>query len=178
MLNGFLPGVMVTYNGEEIGLENGEPTWKDCKDPRACNGKEEDYEKFSRDFERTPFHWNSSVNAGFNDGNKTWLPVSKKYTKVNLELQKRPNNPSHYHVFKELVKLRKERSLTDGTLKIEALSDNVLMCVRALKDSDTYVLLFNVGSDTEAFKLDEILNNVTPYLKVVMTDISSYRLKE
>ena len=59
-----LPGVSVTYNGEEIGMENRWISWEDTIDPQGCNAGKENYEKRSRDPERTPFQWNNSISAG------------------------------------------------------------------------------------------------------------------
>lgn len=84
MVAALLPGVSVTYNGEEIGQEDGEVTWDQGTDPSACNGLREDFEAVSRDFERTPFHWDNTTFAGFTSGSSTWLPVSVKYKQNNL----------------------------------------------------------------------------------------------
>lgn len=41
-----LPGVAVTYNGEEIGMQDFRSiSWEDTKDPQACNGPREGYEE-------------------------------------------------------------------------------------------------------------------------------------
>lgn len=51
-----LPGVAVTYNGEEIGmLDHRDITWEETVDPQACNGPQEGYKERSRDPQRTPF---------------------------------------------------------------------------------------------------------------------------
>lgn len=59
-----LPGVSVTYNGEEIGMENTWISWEDTVDPQGCNAGIEKYETASRDPERTPFQWDSTTSAG------------------------------------------------------------------------------------------------------------------
>lgn len=65
MLNLLLPGVSVTYYGEEIGMEDVWISWEDTQDPQACNGADETtYESSSRDPERTPFQWDASTSAG------------------------------------------------------------------------------------------------------------------
>lgn len=61
-----LPGIAVTYNGEEFGQEDGEVTYEQGKDPSARNISI--FESNSRDFERTPIQWDDTVNAGFNEG--------------------------------------------------------------------------------------------------------------
>jgi alpha-glucosidase len=61
-----LPGTAITYNGEEINMENTWISWKDTVDPQGCQAGIEKYEEFSRDPVRTPFQWDDSVYAGKN----------------------------------------------------------------------------------------------------------------
>lgn len=65
MLAMILPGVAVTYYGEEIGMvDKMDISWEDTKDPQACNAGKERYQSRSRDPARTPFQWNFHRNAG------------------------------------------------------------------------------------------------------------------
>lgn len=51
--------------GEEIGMVDGFVSWEDTVDPGSCNTDDPiNYWKNSRDPERTPFQWNTDVNAG------------------------------------------------------------------------------------------------------------------
>jgi alpha-glucosidase len=59
-----LPGVGVTYNGEEIGMENTFITWEQCQDPQGINAGADHYLEATRDLERTPFQWDTSTSAG------------------------------------------------------------------------------------------------------------------
>ena len=59
-----LPGVSVTYNGEEIGMENTYITWEQCVDPQGINAGECCYLEATRDLERTPFQWDTTTSAG------------------------------------------------------------------------------------------------------------------
>jgi len=60
-----LPGMAVTYNGDEIGMvDKRDISWEDTQDPQACNAGKEHYAAASRDPERTPFQWNAEKNAG------------------------------------------------------------------------------------------------------------------
>jgi alpha-glucosidase len=60
-----LPGVAVTYYGEEIGMEdNTNITWKETKDPQACNIGLEHFQERTRDPNRTPFQWDATKNSG------------------------------------------------------------------------------------------------------------------
>lgn len=130
MMAHVLPGVAVTYNGEEIGMENGEVTWDQGKDPQACNGDEGDFESNSRDFQRTPYHWDSTTSAGFSTNNSTWLSVSSKYVENNLAAQKAGDDKTHYAIYKQLLQYRKTDTLKYGDLESAALAKNVLALAR------------------------------------------------
>lgn len=65
MLEMILPGVAVTYYGEEIGMvDKSDISYADTKDPQACNAGPGRYQSQSRDPDRTPFQWDNSTNAG------------------------------------------------------------------------------------------------------------------
>lgn len=172
MLAALLPGVQVTYNGEEIGQEDGEVTFEDGQDPSACKNNET-FADVSRDFERTPYHWDKTKNAGFSDGDKPWLPVSAKYLQTNLADQSVDGVDSHYHVYQKLVQLRKNPTFEKGKLTIVAASDRVLAFSRSLQGHDTYVCLFNIGEDSESVNLSDIFgfNNIT--FEVSLTSVNS-----
>ena len=59
-----LPGIAVTYYGEEIGMEDTWLTWEETRDPQGRNAGSADYEKRSRDPARSPFQWDDTVAAG------------------------------------------------------------------------------------------------------------------
>ncbi|KAF2891956.1 hypothetical protein ILUMI_14217, partial [Ignelater luminosus] len=172
MLAAFLPGVMVTYNGEEIGQENGEITWEEGQDPSACNGDPNNFDKVSRDFERTPFHWDNSINAGFNEGRQPWLPVSEKYITNNLAAQKVATSESHFRIYQELLKLRQLPAFTKGSLSISAISTNVLAFIREVVHETSYVVVINIANKEETVDISS-LRGVKKSIKVIATDINS-----
>lgn len=46
-------------------MVDGYVSWKDTVDPSGCNTNDPvNYVLYSRDPERTPFHWNAGKNAG------------------------------------------------------------------------------------------------------------------
>lgn len=128
-----LPGISVTYNGDEIGMVNHMGiTWNETVDPQACNfGTPENYLGRSRDITRTPFQWDDSPFAGFTDPDteKTWLPVNPDYKKRNLKKQKE-DEESVYKFYQQLSKLRKDPILMEGSFKSKNYGPNVLAVER------------------------------------------------
>ncbi|CAK1603626.1 unnamed protein product [Parnassius mnemosyne] len=174
-LNMLLPGVAVTYQGEEIGMRDGHVSWEDTVDVEACNrGDEDTYQLYSRDPARTPYHWNNSTNAGFSTGEKTWLPVADDFKEINLAKQKEDTR-SHYKVYQSLTALRKEKTLAYGEYDIRALSDRTLYLVRSLRSYDTFVLLFNVGKVSDVIPLDRVAHLKLP-ATVYISSVHSTRI--
>lgn len=86
-------------------MTDGFVSWKDTKDPQACNTDDPiNYWKSSRDPTRTPYHWDATKNAGFSTGASTWLPVADNYATVNLAAQM-AKEKSHYQVRRMLCML-------------------------------------------------------------------------
>ena len=98
MMTLLLPGVAVTYNGEEIGMTNTMVSWEETVDPAGLNCGEDHFmdEGCSRDPERTPMQWDESFNSGFSNSSKPWLPVNTNYLKgVNVQAQSDDGIDSH-----------------------------------------------------------------------------------
>ncbi|XP_028129737.1 maltase A1 [Diabrotica virgifera virgifera] len=145
MLMAFLPGIQITYNGEEIGMENGEVNCETQGLDHAENCS--DYYRISRDFQRTPFQWDSSEFAGFTSGNKTWLPVSSKKTKCNVADQINDER-SHLNIYKKLQRLRPQWRQSEYEIKTLDNSKNVLQALRYNKGGTNEVqFVFNYGSE-------------------------------
>ncbi|KOC69746.1 Maltase 1 [Habropoda laboriosa] len=129
MLEMILPGVAVTYYGEEIGME-------DNSTLRVFD---------FRDGCRTPFQWDGSANAGFSKAKETWLPVHSNYKSLNLEQQKNTQG-SHYNLYTELIKLRKGNVLTNGTVTTAVLNNDVLAVIRE-QNQEAVTLLMNFNQE-------------------------------
>ena len=113
-------GTPYYYNGDELGMTNIRFTnIKDYRDVQILNAYQHqkniggDINKFmklqafeSRDNGRTPFQWNSTVNAGFTTG-KPWIKVNPDYTTINEEAENK-DSASVLNYFRKIVKLRKE----------------------------------------------------------------------
>ncbi|XP_026490452.2 maltase A1-like [Vanessa tameamea] len=155
-LNMMLPGVAITYQGEEIGMRDGYVSWEDTVDVAACNqGNPDNYLQFSRDPARTPYQWDRSTSAGFSTNTSTWLPVSQDYLEINLQAQKEATR-SHFKMYKSMTRLRKEPALSHGSYHIQSLSENTFALVRYLLTHDTYALVFNVGETSDTVDLSTV----------------------
>jgi alpha-glucosidase len=81
MLAQLLPGSGITYNGEEIGMEDTPISFEETVDPAGLNAGPERYELFSRDPERTPFQWDNTSNSGRCDETEGLIPLTHSVQK-------------------------------------------------------------------------------------------------
>ncbi|CAH1183056.1 unnamed protein product [Ceutorhynchus assimilis] len=147
MLVSILPGVQITYQGEEIGQENGEVNCTQGYDPQAIKNCST-YAQLSRDFERTPYQWDNTTNAGFNEGNQTWLPVSEKYLQTNLAIE-RNSIKSHYNIYKTLVDVKKQfKVATSDALYLADWDKEInVFYIERQTDFAHYAVIFNVNDE-------------------------------
>ncbi|XP_037949098.1 maltase A3-like [Teleopsis dalmanni] len=162
MLVMILPGASVTYQGDEIGMTDGDVSWEESKDPAACNTNSSIYQKYSRDPERTPFQWNTEKNAGFSTATQTWLPVADNYETVNVEVELAADR-SHIKVYKSLVELRdSSKTLQYGDWKYKALNENIFVVKRYLSGSETIIYISNLGDSAETIDLTTNFDTTLP----------------
>ncbi|XP_063702265.1 maltase A1-like [Culicoides brevitarsis] len=156
-----LPGIAVIYNGEEIGMNDyREISWEDTQDPQACNTNSTYYQNVSRDPVRTPFHWDASTNAGFNEGNKPWLPMNPNFKEINLESQKNEEK-STFKLYQNLIKLRKLPVFKFGDIKMKAFNDtNSFGFVRSLGSEEVYAVAINLKEEENTLDLTSIDESV------------------
>ncbi|XP_055913467.1 maltase A2-like [Eupeodes corollae] len=134
-----LPGVAVTYYGEEIGMTG-----------LQCQREECEWSEI-RSFGRSPFQWNDQLAAGFSNTTETWLPVVDNYKAVNVKVE-RGYARSSLNVFKKLQKLRRtapfKASKNPNGFSYCALNDQVFQIIRSSR-FDEYRTLINMGNQTE-----------------------------
>jgi len=134
-----LRGTAILYYGEEIGMQNNDPTRKeDVKDPIGVLGWPME---IGRDGERTPMQWNSGPNAGFTTG-KPWLPVPESAKTHNVETERKDPN-SILNFYRRLLNLRKtDPALREGKyIELNASDPNVMSFLRRYKDNTILVVL-------------------------------------
>ncbi|MDQ6899987.1 MAG: hypothetical protein M3072_10850, partial [Candidatus Dormibacteraeota bacterium] len=100
-----LPGATVLYQGDELGLRDGQlpdERVRDCATP-------------SRDPQRTPMRWNAEAKGGFTSG-QPWLPLEPDPL-INVEVQReRPGSLLNFT--RELIQLK--RRLQGGYERLAA----------------------------------------------------------
>ncbi|KAH8254091.1 hypothetical protein KR032_008338 [Drosophila birchii] len=173
MLVMILPGASVTYQGEELGMTDGEISWEDTQDPAACNSNSQIYEQFTRDPSRTPFQWTSGTNAGFSTAAKTWLPLAADYQTVNVETETAADR-SHLKIYKSLVELRKSSlTLQNGSTKYSVLSDNVFVVKRYLSGSQSIIYVANLASKGVTVNLYDFDSSLPTHLTLLVRSLQS-----
>jgi len=147
----FLRGTPIMYYGEEIGMQNNDPTRKeDVKDPIGQLGWPE---QKGRDGERTPMQWDTSPNAGFTKG-IPWLPVPMTYETHNAATEKADPN-SILNFYRNVLTLRHtNKALLDGDyVAINPNDSNVFSYLRRYKNEAVLVVL-NMSPNPQTISFD------------------------
>jgi alpha-glucosidase len=140
-----LRGTPVMYYGEELGMQNNDPTRKaDVRDPIGIKGWPR---VKGRDGERTPMQWTSGVNAGFNTGAKPWLPVPASAATYNVASETQDSS-SVLNLYRKVLELRRDNAaVRDGRyVALNETDPNVMSYLR--QDGDTAVLVVINMSDS------------------------------
>ena len=166
-----LPGTPVLYYGEEIGMENNDPTHReDVKDPIGRLGWPE---QKGRDGERTPMQWTATPNAGFTTG-IPWLPIPTTYQTHNVATeQKDPGSILNF--YRNLIALHKtNKALLDGDwVALNPDDQNVLSYLRRNKDEAVIVVL-NMSANPQKMSFDLAQQGFTaPGVKPLLSTMSS-----
>jgi len=148
-------GTPYYYNGDELGMTNirfdkiedyrDKPTLNEYQHQKNIGGDIPQFMeqlKFScRDNGRTPFQWDSSLNAGFSDGTP-WIKVNPDYKRVNVAAEEKDAN-SCLHYFRKMVKLRNDNPvLVYGKYTLlDKDNPNVYAYTRELNGKKLLVLL-------------------------------------
>ncbi len=146
-----LRGTPILYYGEEIGMENNNPTRKeDVKDPIGRTGWPKEK---GRDGERTPMQWNASPNAGFSQ-TAPWLPVAPSYKTHNVADEER-DPLSVLTLYKKVLALRHtNQALLEGNyIALNEADPNVMSYLRSYKGKGVLVAL-NMSSAPRSVSFD------------------------
>lgn len=145
-----LRGTPIMYYGEELGMENNDPTRKeDVKDPLGISGWPE---QKGRDGERTPMQWSAAKNAGFTLGTP-WLPVAPHYATYNAASESE-DPASILSFYRALLKLRHASpALLDGRYIPLAPNDPSILAYLRQSGSETFFIALNFSDTVQSFDL-------------------------
>ena len=163
-----LRGTPFLYQGDELGMTNypfkkvgqfDDIEIKNAYKAKVETGqvKEEDFlssaAKYGRDNSRTPMQWNTSGNAGFTTGHKTWLDVNPNYKAINAadELQN-PDSILKY-TQKAIALHHSSPAFTYGDYKdLDPENKQVFAYTRTLGDSK-YLIVLNFSRTAVDYNL-------------------------
>ena len=163
-----LRGTPIMYYGEELGMENTDPTRKeDVQDPIGRTGWPQEK---GRDGERTPMQWSADKNAGFSTADKTWLPVPAGYKTRNVESEfKDPGSVLSF--YKKVLALRHtNEQLSEGSYVSVTDDANVIAYLRPYKDRAVLVVL-NLSNAEQKIALDLSKQGFTTQAKTLAASI-------
>lgn len=147
-----LPGTPTIYNGDEIGMIDGDITEADIHDPQGHRlGLQ-----MSRDFCRTPMQWDDSEHAGFSpEGTQTtWLPVTHDYETRNVKAQM-ADASSLWSLYQRLIAFRKDTTaILEGAYTSLDGPQGCFVYSRET-DDETYCVALNFTADSHAVSLPE-----------------------
>lgn len=166
----FMKGTPYIFQGEEIGMTNVKfddiSKYKDVETLNAYRdlikqGFSEEkimssiYEN-GRDNARTPFQWNSEINAGFTNG-IPWIEVNPNYNKINVENQINDES-SILNYYKKLIDFRKNSEYSDCIIygKYELLFPEDKKLFAYIRENDDIKLLVLCNYSDEITKLSNM----------------------
>ncbi|XP_076447118.1 alpha-glucosidase-like [Babylonia areolata] len=143
-----LRGTPTTYYGDEIGMEDIFVSYNDTQDPAGINYGPDRYQEVSRDPERSPMQWDSTLNAGFSNHTPTWLPLNPDYPTRNVQDQRNSTNVTNIQVYRELSTLRDEPAFRYGFFEFADVTPSILSYLRSAVGYPKFLVAINFGNTT------------------------------
>ena len=137
-----LRGSPFIYQGEELGMTNGEIPPEKQNDPFGINVPGQ-----SRDVARTPIQWDASPHAGFTTPDADpWLPVAPNYKTVNAATQQQ-DPTSFLTLYRRLIDLRHRLSALNTGLyyPVAEVPSGIIAFSRQYNDQRVVVVLNFTG---------------------------------
>lgn len=124
----------------------------------------EEQKLVGRDNARTPFQWNNTKNAGFTQGNSTWLKVNPNFETVNVEAENADEN-SILNYFRQACSFRKiNNALVYGSYKILDKDNKQVYSYIRSDGKKTFLISLNLSSDDAIADISDV-------------DMSNYRVE-
>jgi alpha-glucosidase len=137
-----LRGNPIIYQGEELGLPQGEVAFEDLLDPEAIANWPH---TLGRDGARTPMPWQAGApQAGFSSADRTWLKRDPAHAALAVDQQaESPQSTLSYT--RQLIALRRHLgAVVAGDITLLDTPDEVLAFVRG-GGEDAVLCAFNLG---------------------------------
>ncbi len=159
-LNLTLRGIPFIYEGEEIGMTNGDfRGLRDIKDIESHNINQSMKKmlllhsirrriilRTTRDNARTPVQWDDTENAGFTTG-EPWIKINSNKSYINVKAEEEDNN-SILNFYKQIIDFRKKSSaLLDGSYRRIASPNDVFIYTRESSDERLYIYCNLTGNN-------------------------------
>lgn len=163
-----MKGTPYIFQGEEIGMTNRTISSIDEVDDiesinmyheRLAEGYSNDEVLHAinvkgRDNARTPMQWDDSEQAGFTSGTP-WLPVQPNFKEINTKNAVETSD-SIFHMYRELIQLRKENPIIVWGEYELLLADHPSLYVYTRSfEGETWLVVANVSDKTNTLELDE-----------------------
>jgi alpha-glucosidase len=147
-----LRGNPIIYQGEELGLPQGEVAFEDLLDPEAIANWPH---TLGRDGARTPMPWQGSApQAGFSSANRTWLKLDPAHAAFAVDRQAE-DTQSTLHYTRQLLRLRRRHpALVTGDITLLDTPDAMVAFVRRTPQS-AVLCAFNLGEEVQGWSPPE-----------------------
>ncbi|RZJ97193.1 MAG: DUF3459 domain-containing protein [Brevundimonas sp.] len=142
-----LRGNAIVYQGEELGLPQGEVPFERLQDPEAIANWPE---TLGRDGARTPMPWTTGVQAGFSSV-EPWLPVDPRHPPMSVQAQEADPRSTLNHARRLLALRRRHPALRRGEMEILEGPGEVL-AFRRTDQGETLLAVFNLGHSPETWE--------------------------
>ncbi|XP_039743210.1 amino acid transporter heavy chain SLC3A1 [Pteropus medius] len=161
-----LPGTPITYYGEEIGMGN-----------ILATNINESYDVDTL-LSKSPMQWDNSSNAGFSEGNNTWLPTNLDYHTVNVDVQKTLPR-SALKLYQELSLLHdNELLLSRGWFCYLRTENHSVVYTRELDGTDrVFLIILNFG-ESSLLNLKEVISKIPTRARIRLSTKSANKGSE
>lgn len=142
-----LRGTIFLYQGEELGLPEGDVPFEKLQDPWGIAGWPATK---GRDGCRTPMPWTNEPKAGFTTG-EPWLPVDQRHLALSVGATREQKDPVHL-VVESMIDVRRQiPAMKLGSFEVKIAEGDLLAFDRVL-DGQRVGAVFNFGPGT--YRLD------------------------
>ena len=137
-----LRGNPIIYQGEELGLPQGEVAFEDLLDPEAIANWPH---TLGRDGARTPMPWAANApQAGFSSANRTWLKLDPVHTGFAVDSQAADPASTLGYARQLLAARRRYPALVHGAITLLDAPEDILAFLRH-GESGEVLCVFNLG---------------------------------